>query len=79
MKHITYNIKNQEKIIKEIVKVLRNGGLVVFPSDTVYGLLCDATNETAVKKLIKFKNRPPGKAISVFCNFELINKLVKIN
>lgn len=38
----------------------------MFPSDTVYGFLADATNETAVQKLISFKNRPPGKAISVF-------------
>ena len=51
---------------KQLKKTLKLGGLIVFPSDTVYGLLVDATNEKAVKKLIAFKNRPPGKAISVF-------------
>jgi len=65
-------------IINKTINVLENGGLVIFPSDTVYGLLCDATNEEAVKKLIQFKNRPPGKAISVFCDFNLLNELVKI-
>jgi glycosyltransferase involved in cell wall biosynthesis len=59
------------------VEVLRSGGLVVCPSDTVYGLLVDATNEEAVKKLIAFKERPVGKAISVFLDgFEMMGKVV---
>jgi len=79
MKHITYNKKNENEIIRETISILKSNGLVIFPSDTVYGLLCDATNETAVKKLIQFKNRPVGKPISVFSNFELINQLVTIS
>jgi len=79
MKIIKSKNKNTNLIINQTIKILNLNGLVVFPSDTVYGLLCDATNKTAVKKLIAFKNRPPGKAISVFCNFELIDELVKIN
>ncbi len=58
--------ESKDLVINETVKTLKNGGLVVFPSDTVYGLLVDATQERAVDKLIAFKNRPPGKAISVF-------------
>ena len=50
----------------EALKVLQRGGLVIAPSDTVYGALVDATNEEAVKKLIRFKNRPWGKPISIF-------------
>ncbi len=65
-------------IINKTITVLENGGLVIYPTDTVYGLLCDAANEKVVKKLIQFKNRPPGKAISVFCNFDLLNELVEI-
>jgi len=54
-----------KKIIKQTVKVLKNGGLVIFPTDTVYGLLCDATNEKAVKKLMsevlpQFESRKGG-------------------
>ena len=58
--------EGKDSVINETVKTLKNGGLVVFPSDTVYGLLVDATQDKAVDKLIRFKNRPPGKAISVF-------------
>jgi len=72
--------KNYSEVISITIEILKKGGLVVFPSDTVYGLLADATNEQAVKKLIDFKNRPPGKAISVFVsNFKMIDQLVTIN
>lgn len=53
-------------LVKKACQVLKKGGLVVVPSDTVYGLAADATNKKAVEKLINFKGRPPGKAISVF-------------
>ncbi|MEK7597408.1 MAG: L-threonylcarbamoyladenylate synthase [Patescibacteria group bacterium] len=79
MKIIILKENNFSTIIHQTLKVLKNGGLVIFPSDTVYGLLCDATNEQAVKKLIAFKNRPAGKPISVFCNFDSVDQLVKIN
>lgn len=63
----------------EVLKTLKKGGLIVFPSDTVYGLLTDATNEKAVKKLIHFKNRPAGKPISVFTTEKKLTGLVKVN
>jgi L-threonylcarbamoyladenylate synthase len=79
MKIIKINKNNYLEVIDEVVKIFKLGGLVIFPSDTVYGLLCDATNEKAVKKLITFKNRPAGKPVSVFSNLKLIDSLVKIN
>lgn len=60
--------------MKTALQVLRSGGLVAAPTDTVYGLLVDATQEKAVQKLIQFKNRPPGKAISVFVSDFLMMK-----
>ena len=76
---ITIAKERKEKVIKKTVEVLKNGGLVVFPSDTVYGLLVDVTNEQAVEKLITFKNRPPGKAISVFVSgWEMMDEVSEI-
>ncbi len=57
---------NQEEVINQTLAVLKSGGLVVFPSDTVYGLLADAKNPAAVSRLLAFKERIPGKAVSVF-------------
>jgi len=69
--------KNED--LKRCIKILRNGGLIVAPSDTVYGLICDATNEEAVKKLIAVKNRPWGKPISVFVDsFEMMKSIVQV-
>lgn len=64
--------------IREAVRVLDGGGLVIFPSDTVYGALVDARNSLAVSRLISFKARPPGKPISVFVSGEgMMYELVK--
>lgn len=56
---------NYHDVIKQTAKTILAGGLVVFPSDTVYILAVDPTNKTGVKKLLEFKNRWTGKAISV--------------
>jgi len=76
MKIIKLNDKN---VIEKVVGVLRQGGLVVFPSDTVYGLLVDAYNNEAIKKLITFKSRPSGKPISVFVDWSFIDDLVELS
>jgi L-threonylcarbamoyladenylate synthase len=57
---------NHQEVISQTIAVLKTGGLVVFPSDTVYGLLADAQNSQAISKLLAFKERRPGQAISIF-------------
>lgn len=71
--------ESREDISCKIVKVLRQGGLVIVPTDTVYGLLVDAQNKEAIEKLMNFKERPKGKPVSVFlANFEQIKKYVEV-
>lgn len=66
--------------IKEACSLLQKGGIIVFPSDTVYGLLCDASNTRAVMKLYQIKNRPVGKPISVFVmDFTMMKKVVDVS
>lgn len=80
METIKITKTNQNQIICKTLKVLSSGGLVVFPTDTVYGLLADATNPKAIDKLLAFKERPPGKAISVFMtDEEMVSKYVIVN
>ena len=66
MRIINLTTTNHQEIISQSLLVLRSGGLIVFPSDTVYGLLADSTNPKTIDKLLYFKQRPMGKAISVF-------------
>lgn len=51
--------------VDEIVAVLRGGGLIVYPTDTLYGLGADPGNETAIAKLFAAKQRPAGQPVSV--------------
>jgi L-threonylcarbamoyladenylate synthase len=61
-----------EEDIKESLNTLRNGGVILYPTDTVWGLGCDATNQAAVEKIYKIKSREEGKSLLVLVNNELM-------
>ena len=50
-----YNENPNPRIIREVTDVLQNGGVIIYPTDTVYGLGCDITNLKAVEKIARFK------------------------
>lgn len=54
-----------EKDIEQCLEVLRKGGLILYPTDTVWGIGCDATNAAAVEKIYSLKQRPDSKAMIV--------------
>lgn len=58
--------ENLKKIIEIAAKSIKGGKVLICPTDTVYGLIADATNERAVKKLFKIKKRKGNKAVPVF-------------
>jgi len=54
-----------EKDIENCLRELKSGGLILYPTDTVWGIGCDATNEKAVEKIYKLKKRSDEKAMIV--------------
>lgn len=68
-----YVDKPSETAIKKVVEVLKNGGLVIYPTDTVYGLGCDITNSRALEKLAKIKGVKLEKANFSFVCSSLSN------
>lgn len=54
-----------ETDIEKCLQVLKNGGLILYPTDTVWGIGCDATNEKAVERVYALKKRPDEKAMIV--------------
>lgn len=54
---------NCEIDIKQAVECLRRGGIILYPTDTVWGLGCDATNEAAVRRIYEIKRRQDAKAM----------------
>ena len=64
--------------IANAVKVLRGGGLILYPTDTIWGIGCDATNLEAVKRLFSLKKRPGAKAmISLVDSISTLTKWVE--
>ena len=66
--------------IKSAVKVLNSGGLILYPTDTVWGIGCDATNSEAVKKIFKIKKRKAENALICLVSniYMLKNYITKI-
>ena len=59
---LIYNENPNPREITKVVKTLRNGGLVIYPTDTVYGLGCDITNNSALEKIAQIKGVKLEKA-----------------
>ena len=60
---LRYEIMDRKEDIKNAVEVMRKGGVILYPTDTVWGIGCDATNEEAVAKVYKIKQRDDSKAL----------------
>jgi len=70
--------KTDDAGIKRAIYVLERGGIIAFPTDTVYGVGCDASNRDAVKRIFRIKHRNRNKPLVMFIsNKNEINKYVK--
>ncbi|WP_348797344.1 L-threonylcarbamoyladenylate synthase [Flavobacterium adhaerens] len=68
-----YEDKPSEVAIAKVVKVLKDGGIVIYPTDTVYGLGCDITNSRALERIAKIKGVKLDKAKFSFVCHDLSN------
>jgi L-threonylcarbamoyladenylate synthase len=57
-----------EEDIRKSLNILKEGGVILYPTDTVWGLGCDATNSAAVGKIFKIKSRSESKSLIVLVN-----------
>lgn len=64
--------------LKKPANIIKNGGIVIFPTETVYGIGTNALNEDAVKRLYEIKQRPLNKPISLLVNsIDMIEQIAK--
>jgi tRNA threonylcarbamoyl adenosine modification protein (Sua5/YciO/YrdC/YwlC family) len=61
----------QQNKIEEVAEVLRKGGIIIYPTDTVYAIGCDIHHQKAVERLCKMKNLNPSKANLSFICYDL--------
>lgn len=58
-----------DRVIDKVVKCLKNGGIIIYPTDTVYSMGCDSSNVKAVERLCKLKNiKPSQNKFSIVCS-----------
>ena len=66
--------------IEKTYEIIKNGGIVIFPTDTVYGIGCNPYNENAVKKIYKIKSREKIKSLPVLAySLEIVKKITHID
>lgn len=71
-------MKDIKEIISETLDVLKKGGVILYPTDTVWGLGCDATNPEAVAKIYEIKHRSDSKALVLLASdMDMICRFVK--
>jgi len=61
----------QDRLIKQVAGILKNGGIIVYPTDTIYGLGCDITQHKAVERICRIKGVDPQKANLSFVCYDL--------
>ena len=80
MKIIRVNKNSQNIAINKAVRIIRNGGVVVYPTETAYGLGADFLNPQAVRKIYQIKGRNYKKPLSVIVSsFKMAKEVVKFN
>jgi L-threonylcarbamoyladenylate synthase len=64
--------------IEKAVEVLRSGGIILYPTDTIWGIGCDATNQVAVKRIYEIKKRQDTKSVLILMeNPNLLNSYIR--
>ncbi|MBD3362483.1 threonylcarbamoyl-AMP synthase [Candidatus Dojkabacteria bacterium] len=80
MKILKLTKSNRRKIISDAVQVLKQSGILIYPTETCYGVGVDATSQPAVDKVLEYKTRREGKPLSIAVSgLDMARKYVKIN
>lgn len=80
MKILKLTNTNHDEVIKQAVKTLSADGLVVYPTETTYGIGADCENELAIAKLLAYKSKRDGKPLSIaVSDMEMAEKYVSLN
>ncbi len=63
--------------MEKAIETLKNGGVILYPTDTIWGIGCDATNEEACQKISQIKNRPENKSFIILVDsIQMIEKYI---
>ena len=60
-------VNPQQRLIRKVVGVLKDGGVIAYPTDTIYGLGCDLYQKEAIKRIHRLKRHNKNKRLSIIC------------
>ncbi len=70
----------QPRLIAKAVQILKDGGIIAYPTDTIYGIGCDILNKKAIEKVYRLMRRDPSKPFSFICsNLTNISQYAKVS
>lgn len=70
----------QKRFIEKAVEILLNGGVIIYPTDTFYGIGCDIFHKEAIERIFTIKNEAPGKLFSfIIPDFKDISRYAKVS
>jgi tRNA threonylcarbamoyl adenosine modification protein (Sua5/YciO/YrdC/YwlC family) len=70
----------QQRLIDRVVERLRDGAVIAYPTDTIYGIGCDITNKKAIERVYQIKQRPQHKPFSFLCSdLKNISRYAKVS
>lgn len=61
-------INPQPRLVAKVVDILKDGGIIAYPTDTFYGIGCDIMNKKAIQRIYQIKQRDPSKPFSFICS-----------
>lgn len=61
-------ITPQPRLVAKVVEILKDGGIIAYPTDTFYGIGCDIMNKKAIQRIYQIKQRDPSKPFSFICS-----------
>ena len=71
-------MNNMQTEIKNVIEALRNGKTILYPTDTIWGIGCDATNKDAVNKIFEIKGRSDSKSLIILASdMDMVARFVK--
>ena len=61
-------VNPEKRTIKRVIHILSQGGIIIYPTDTVYGIGCDITKKNAIERILQIKARSAKKPFSFICS-----------
>lgn len=80
MKILKVHSNNHQALIGEVSRLIKNGKVIISPTDTIYGLVCNSTSKKAVSRIFEIKKREKNKVLPIFAkDLKMVKKFARVD